>query len=413
MTSPDSQGGSKTGLAAAAACLYGFVALWVAYLVWLGPDERPHHYFSEGSPVDWVSSTFLLTSALLAWSTWFVDRGKPLRERAVWGVCALGFAVLGLDERFQFHERLDSDWLEPWLGDPTWIRSWNDLTVAIYFAVALAFVIVTLPTILRVRGFRELLGLGLGFFAVHNFIDMSFEHSSLKSFAEEAFKMLAGASFVLAFRQAYFARAAARRERPAPPGALRDIVVVVVLGIFAAVVLSGGAEWQKELAKKWGDPAAWPVATLLGASTILFLFVALRTQRAERWIWGLLMLSTGVFALDEMFTACHVSLNNRKVERVLPELAKDPFAVLHSGPGWPTLVLALWIAALVAAAVYAAREIRTRLIVAACLVPLPVLLTFVGSSSLGADLLDLLRIALAAAVALAAVALFEARVLTR
>ncbi|MCP3978630.1 MAG: hypothetical protein GY716_04755 [bacterium] len=400
------------GLALAALALYGFVAIFISYLVWIGPSERPHHYFTEGSPVDWISSTFLMTSALLAWCVWFIDRGAPFRERIVWGACAVGLATIALDERFQFHERLDSDWLEPWLGDPTWIKSWNDLTVALYFLVAVALAAVVLPTILRVRGFREFLGLGFVFFAIHNYIDMSFEHSSIKTETEESFKLLAGASFVLAFRQAAFERAATRIEA-SRPRVLRDVVAIAVAMTFALVVLGGGSDWQDELVKKWGDPSAWLVAALLGAATLLFGFVALRSRSADRLLWGGLTALTGVFGADEMLTATLVGMDNWKVRHVMPELTKDPPAILRHGIGWGSLLLLVWAVALFAAAAYGPRQARTRLIVAGSLLLTPVLLAPIGVSDIGAGVLDVLRIAAATMTALGALVVFEAQLSSR
>ncbi|MCP3977794.1 MAG: hypothetical protein GY716_00495 [bacterium] len=400
----DAPPAERAGVWRIALALYGFALAWAAVLAWMGPERRPHHYFSEGSPVDWLSAVLLTTTALLAWCTWAVDRASPRADRVIWGFSAVGFGLLAIDERFQLHERVDTELLLPWLGEPTWFRSWNDVAVVAYGVVGLVLIALVLPRIVRVRGFRELLAIGFAFYALHTAIDIVFSHSSIKTESEETVKLLAGASFVLAYLCAFVSRAAGARSAGSPPVAGRwDAVLWGIAGVFAVVVLSGGPDWQETLVRRWGDPATWLVSALLGASTILLGVVAWRSPRSSRWRWGLAAFVTGTFSVDEMLVTCWASLNHPKVRTVVPQLIHDPPAVLHHGFSWLTLALPVWIAALVLVALSAGARVRAHLLAAAVLTTLPVVLAGLESGAAGGILLHLLRIALATYIAVAGV----------
>ena len=89
-----------------AAGLYLFT---IAYaVVWwrAGPRLLPRYFFDEGGPVDCLSSIYLATAAILAWSLWRRARRGTEPDARFWLVSSICLAFLGLDERFQIHERM-------------------------------------------------------------------------------------------------------------------------------------------------------------------------------------------------------------------------------------------------------------------------------------------------------------------
>ena len=66
--------------------------------------KSPEQYFGkEASPITWVSFFQLLTIAVLSWKTFKIRKGMLL-----WGIIALGFLFLSIDEVARIHENMDS-----------------------------------------------------------------------------------------------------------------------------------------------------------------------------------------------------------------------------------------------------------------------------------------------------------------
>ena len=114
-----------------AALLYGVTLSWLIAWTVLAPETKRYLFFKEGGPIDWLSSTLLLTAALVAWSVWiFRRRGEPASW--FWAICGAGLLFLALDERFQFHES-SRIILTPVFGiPPDGVKNWNDAAVIGY-----------------------------------------------------------------------------------------------------------------------------------------------------------------------------------------------------------------------------------------------------------------------------------------
>ena len=338
-------------------CVLAYLAFWLA----VGPDEGWYsHYLREGSPVDMLSSTFLGTSAALAGVA--LVMGRHWRTRVFWLLCALCALFLMLDERLQLHEEApgligDGAWGAPPFG----MRNWNDAIMLGYGAVALVLGLVTLPAFLRHRHVRALLMIGFGFFAMHTAIDMSFSSSPLKDVFEEPFKLLAGASFMLAFMSAALIelqqRAADVVSDPATQTerGLGWAYPTVFLGLAAAwawLVTEPTSEVLDSLLwDNWGYPHEWLTAVYLQLAAITIFSAALLGQTRERrtswrglplaaWLWFVSVgeaMSAGLYRFD----------HDRVAGDFLPSLVYE-IDVLHSDLlpiHWVTLAALLLVVA--------------------------------------------------------------------
>ena len=60
-----------------------------------GAARNPHHFFGEGGAIDWLSTIYLGTAALLAWAAWLTGDRKE-RGAWFWLVSAAGLAFLSV-----------------------------------------------------------------------------------------------------------------------------------------------------------------------------------------------------------------------------------------------------------------------------------------------------------------------------
>jgi hypothetical protein len=121
-------------------------------------------FWGEGNAITWFSSVQLLVVAGAAYAnhqtarlTAGVDDDARSTRAWVWGVFALGFLFLALDEEFELHETLRERVLKPGhlFGDIPFISP-GDVGLWIYLAVGLAF---TAFLLLELRRHRVALGL--------------------------------------------------------------------------------------------------------------------------------------------------------------------------------------------------------------------------------------------------------------
>ena len=319
-------------------CVLAYWAFWIA----VGPDDKWFsHYLREGSPVDMLSTTFLGTGASLAGVALVV--GRQWRMRLFWLLCAVASVFLMLDERLQLHEQG-----RHLIGGATWgdvpfgMRNWNDVIMLGYGAVALVLGLLSLPAFFRHRRVRSLLTIGFGFFVVHTAIDMSFDAGALKDVFEESFKLLAGASFMLAFLNAALIEIEALRahgaaDRLQPAGGLGwayPTVFLALAAVWAWLVTEPVAPKLDDLLwNRWGYPHRWLTSVYLQLAAICVVAASLVGPIGElRTTWRSLSLAAGLWFLSvgEAMNACHYRFTHDRVEGTLLASLRDEIDVLHN-----------------------------------------------------------------------------------
>lgn len=182
-------------------------AQWPRYWVWVAPER---------TPLAFLEALLLFSAALLSGLLALLAalEERPPRERRVWALGVLGFALLGADERFALHERLRDNFLAdvgvalPW-GAP------GDYVLLLYLAVAL----VLLPRFVTLlRGDRLALGMfaaGVALSAIVLVADsfdvqaMALATERLEQSLEEVLEAVAG-SLLAGALLVYFAEKLAR-----------------------------------------------------------------------------------------------------------------------------------------------------------------------------------------------------------
>lgn len=287
---------------------YALVLVYLVALATFGPAERKHHFFDEGSGVDWMSGAMLATATLFAWTICRSAEREPGRARWFWPASAFGLAFLVLDERFEFHGTLDWMVLEPLFGRaPFGLRNWNDAVVVGYGVVGLVFVVSAIPVVLRYKAFRTLLAAGFAFFALHTAVDLLFPRTSSAQIVEESFKLLAVTSLMLAYGRALLDRIA-RTRRSRALGLAEFAAFLLAALLFTVLVHLPGERWQKLLTDEWGSPTAWLISICLacGGGLLIVSSPAEREGRyARRLLAPLLLAAAGCAAV----VACEDNLH--------------------------------------------------------------------------------------------------------
>ena len=85
-----------------------------------------------------------------------------------------------------------------------------------------------------------------------------FHRASTTIRIEETFKLLTGASLVLAYWFAFLARVRARIDDDEPPVSARGVTIGIyaLTVVFAALIMIDNKAWQK-IVHDWGHPAGW------------------------------------------------------------------------------------------------------------------------------------------------------------
>jgi len=308
--------------------VYGFtlVYLYACYLA--GSDDRPHFFFREGGLVDCLSGVYLASGALLAWMNWKLRPASRPAEAAFWLVTAIGLAVLAFDERFQLHEQLDNRWLLETYGRPLIGKNWNDVIVIIYGAGALLAGLLGGPPMARLRALRGFLALGFVFYVLHTATDVLRERGPTTYLIEEPFKLLAGASFMLAFLHALRDQAATRSDRTRAAAGWPQFTTLNAGGLlaFGCVIAWLAAypdrDWQRIIRLNWGDPTAWLVMLLLAAAALLVAISSLprSSDRAgERWFWRAVSVVLAGLALGQATLAARGLFRGATQREILGE----------------------------------------------------------------------------------------------
>jgi hypothetical protein len=345
----DGRAQPPTGAAAHVVGVYLFVLAYSGFWWYLAPDGLPRFYFDEGGPIDSLSTVFLAAGAILAGTAWLAARGRDDADRHFWLLGGAGLAFLTLDERMQIHERLQDDWLEPTFGALAWKSgNWNDLVVILYGLVAVGLLLLVLPGVLRHRATRNLLAVGVACYVMHVTIDLLFGGVWWKNCVEESFKLLAGASFMLAFLQPVL------KWRSSAGPSMRGLGVsaaflVATFGV-AGVMLFGREAWPEFFVKRWGDPVRWLGMTYLGAAALFFSFTRIPGSALARVFR---LLSTAVFAvltLGEITVAAATIFWLAVRRKWLEEVTVAKLRILDQGFSVRTLAVVVILAGLVALA---------------------------------------------------------------
>jgi hypothetical protein len=328
-------------------------AATVAYLlVWwiLAPGHHKNQFFREGGMIDWASTVFLATAALFAWLTWLAKKGERFSGRWFWLASSLGLAFFSIADRFQVHERLQKQWLEPLYGDPAVFRNWNDLAVIGYGLIGLVVLLAALPAVFRHRLPMRLMIAGFGFYLIHTLIDILLPRSHPKTLFEEGFKVLAGCSLMLAYASAAMTTWS-RQQRLR----WRDATIFYVLvGVVALPLVIGGDDWQKSLMHRWGDPASWLVSVIFAVGALVSCFAWRFGQpvsgrlRALPWFGAAIVM--GLLAFYHVAAASYLSFVPTDLKETIQQLVGpdgvSPYRMLGAPAltGFALVVLLLWVA---------------------------------------------------------------------
>ncbi len=315
-----------------AVALYGFVLLYCLAWALLGPASKPDLFFNEGGPIDGLSTILFTTAAVTAWIVFWLVRGSGTPVAWFWLASAAGLAFFAIDDRFQLHERFDDDWMEPAFGAaPLGFRNWNDIAVLGYGAVALVMLAVALPAILRYRQTAVFLGVAFLCYGTHSFIDSMFRRVPAKEITEEIFKVLTGASLVMAYLQAALAAGAAGVTRR--PFFRRHVVALgAVTTVFLLLMYLGPSVLQRAMVRKWGLPDSWLASVVLGAAAVLCWFSWLPTRPGGRFGNALGCAAAaflGWLAFDEATLSGWTILHKTRTPPLVSELLDGRLASLH------------------------------------------------------------------------------------
>lgn len=329
---------------AVAAGVYAFTASFAA-LWWLAsPRTVPGYFFQEGGPIDWLSTLYLATAAVLSARVWQASRGDSAQPRWFWLLGAAGFGFFALDERFLFHEQ-SWRWLRPLLGSaPGGLRNWSDAVVIVYGLVAIVVGYFALPAIFRYRRVWRYLAAAFAFFLLHTLVDSLVAGSGRKDVVEETAKILMGASLVLAYARAAACAEQAERTRVPTTGWPAVIAACASTGLLGTVMIGGNDVWQRTLAGRWGEPTAWLASVLMGIAALLALFAGAKgSLGAGRGRWLLLGVAclAGWLAIDEATLACREVLQPRLFPGVRIMLVSTPLVFHDPSPGGVIAILGI------------------------------------------------------------------------
>jgi hypothetical protein len=158
--------------------------------------SREFNFIQESGAVTALSAIFLAMASAFSIGALTISIRASDRATWLWGVMALGFGFLAMDELLQFHERVGKV-LDHTAGSGPF-RGWNDVIVILYGLLALPIAGALLPTILRYRHVLELFTLAFFFYGVHTVIDSTQEPpTTLSVICEESAKLICGVFLML------------------------------------------------------------------------------------------------------------------------------------------------------------------------------------------------------------------------
>jgi len=366
----DSKARPALPLGSPAPAVYGFTLVYLLACYLGASDLHPNWLFREGGLLDCLSTLFLMTGAVLAWFCARASRGRR-REIAFFSLSALGLAVMSLTERFQLHEHLDEQVLRLTEVAPFFGKNWNDVIVVAYGVGALIGAVLALETILRHRALRNFLLVGFACYVLHSLIDLAFTRTQTTDLFEEPFKVLAGASFMLAYLQTLRDKAATwdagQSDRRWPRFGWPGMALLFGFGfLFELLASYPNAEWQRLTHYKWGYPFGWMIMLLFGLAAIaiaLSEISASRDSTREVWFWRAAAAIFGLLALGETTFAAKHRFSGAFQREVLSRAFWSEIDMLHQSLNLKTALLVLLLLMfLVAGRHYVTRHSRARIL---------------------------------------------------
>ncbi len=331
--------------------LYTFSLAYMTAWTLVARPEYRHFFVREGGPIDWLSSTYLLTAMAIVAVTWLGGRKPDWPGSWFWLVCWAALVFVLLDERFQIHEMELQTFLRQNLGRPGPFR-WNDLVLSSYAVIGVIVGWRALPILRRYRRAFGFILVAIVFYGLHGGLDMLVPSDSDATYAwlaevsEETTKLLTGASLLLAFLS--LARARAAEQRAVEVGNSRwKLGWGFVAATFAVtmmptmIVMTAGPSWVKRLSRLWGDPGIWVASICLAAAALLvFLCSSAKSSAAPaRKLWFMTACAGLFFALDEATLACSYRFVHKRVVGRFPEILTDGISILREPSGIRGLIV--------------------------------------------------------------------------
>lgn len=168
--------------------LFLFFAIMLAFLVTPSGKDLDYHFYKEDGLITVLSSFLLATAAAFS----FVGKTQASRSNKksakAWGILALGFAYLSIDEVFQIHEQLG--WLIDDFAESGIFRNWNDIVVIVYGVISIPILWLLFPQIKQHRRMIVLFALAFIAYGLHTITDSLVEDATTISIiSEESFKL--------------------------------------------------------------------------------------------------------------------------------------------------------------------------------------------------------------------------------
>jgi hypothetical protein len=198
------------------------LALAIADGLFLHGD--PRRRFQEGQSMTWLSAAHLVAMGLIAWRILVLRKAQTrqpiLRSPLlIWALMAAGFLFLAVDELFEIHEQVDHAIHSLFgIAETSLTDRIDDLLILLYLVIGLAAVYIARGELLRYRRTLPFFAAGLVLALVMVVLDvLTNDVDPLRMLlpraylgpvflwapvAEDAFKVLAEAFFLLGFIQA-------------------------------------------------------------------------------------------------------------------------------------------------------------------------------------------------------------------
>ena len=190
------------------------VSVYILAAIQLAPDYYPERHFNEERGlITALSAIFLAMASSLAGASFLLGFRKSRGLGLFWGLAAVSFFFLALDELLGFHEKL-GDMMKNAIGSPLIFRNWNDVVIIIYGVAAVFILLYFLPAMIRLPAFFKMMVLAFGFFVIHTLIDSTQVRTMYSIVFEESAKLFSSAFFAMAMLYGLLAVVEEKGGRP-------------------------------------------------------------------------------------------------------------------------------------------------------------------------------------------------------
>lgn len=172
-----------------AVAVIGAIAYILLAIIAIPPGQtRDFHFANERGVITVLSAILLAMAGAFSIATLFVLLRINAQQFWLWAFLAVSFLFFAFDELLEFHERTGA--LLERYANPGIFRNWNDVVVILYGILALPFIVLFLPTLLRQRNLLEMFITAFTFYAMHTLIDSVVEpKTSVSVILEESAKL--------------------------------------------------------------------------------------------------------------------------------------------------------------------------------------------------------------------------------